>query len=232
MVRLFKKVTSQIPPPNFGGAAPAAPGGPMAIPTAAPGGGTPTNRQEIGSPLDSLSKILYDVDIKTYIANNFQKQPDEISLTIWQMYGGDKDGLKSDPAKVGERTYQKGIPQEQIENEENETENARWKRLPTGKHILDIVNNKQELDQAIAGVISEMVSEKGGGGPGGGGLGGPPPGGGSPAEASIDKSKLLSKYAEIKSVSYESDDSPDTHKIFGARPTISIANSLKSILKQ
>ena len=41
-------------------------GGPPTMPMAAPGAPA-TNREEIGSPLDSLGKILYDVDIVTLL---------------------------------------------------------------------------------------------------------------------------------------------------------------------
>ena len=58
-------------PMPSGGAPPMDPmamgmGGPPAMPMAAPGA-PPANREEIGSPLDSLGKILYDVDITTLL---------------------------------------------------------------------------------------------------------------------------------------------------------------------
>lgn len=80
-------------------------GGPPTMPMAAPGA-PPTSREEIGSPLDSLGKILYDVDITTLLLSRIGDTADDTSLYVWLMYGGDEHG-GSMKDRVGKRLKKK-----------------------------------------------------------------------------------------------------------------------------
>jgi len=127
-------------PMAMGGGAPMDPmamgmGGPPAMPMAAPGA-PPTSREEIGSPLDSLGKILYDVDITTLLLSRIGDSSEDTSLYVWLMYGGDEHG-GSMKDRVGKRAKKKDVKKEQEEAEQERTEDSRWERLPAGKKITD-----------------------------------------------------------------------------------------------
>ena len=103
-------------PMAMGGAPPMDPmgmgmGGPPAMPMAAPGA-PPTSREEIGSPLDSLGKILYDVDITTLLLSRIGDAADDTGLYVWLMYGGDEHGgaIKD---RIGKRIKKKDVTKEQ-----------------------------------------------------------------------------------------------------------------------
>lgn len=174
-------------------AAPAAPAMeptlPMApmptMPTSAPGGGSDPEREEIGSPLDSLAKVLYDIDIETFIKNNIGENAETIAKMVWQKYGGDDKGLSALPGYVGKRVDKKAVPPEVEKQEEAATENKRWERLPMGKNIAQVINSDQpeealkNLTDSITGIVVNMATAKpeqegAGGGAEAGGLFGPP----------------------------------------------------------
>ena len=87
------------------GAPPMGMGGPPTMPMAAPGA-PPASREEIGSPLDSLGKILYDVDITTLLLSRIGDAADDTALYVWLMYGGDEHG-GSMKDRVGKRIKKK-----------------------------------------------------------------------------------------------------------------------------
>jgi hypothetical protein len=130
-------------PMAMGGAPPMDPmamgmGGPPAMPMAAPGA-PPTSREEIGSPLDSLGKILYDVDITTLLLSRIGDSSEDTSLYVWLMYGGDEHG-GSMKDRVGKRAKKKDVKKDQEKAEQERTEDSRWERLPAGKKITDITS--------------------------------------------------------------------------------------------
>lgn len=133
----------------------AGPGGPPP-----PGGGAPEEGQApqptfkvIYSPLDSLGKILADLDFKTYVQNHFGDDANELAHKIWVMYGGAEDevspgkkGLRQDKPKT-----QDPIEAEQVQTDEyNATRNSRWERLPMGVSI-DEITNTGAIAQALTG---------------------------------------------------------------------------------
>ena len=61
------------------------------MPMAAPGA-PPANREEIGSPLDSLGKILYDVDITTLLLSRIGDAADDHDCNS----AGDADHANAD----------------------------------------------------------------------------------------------------------------------------------------
>lgn len=144
-------------------------GGPPTMPMAAPGA-PPTSREEIGSPLDSLGKILYDVDITTLLLSRIGDTADDTSLYVWLMYGGDEHG-GSMKDRVGKRLKKKDVEKEQEEAEQERTEDSRWERLPSGKKITDITS-LDEMTQEIQGIAASAVKNelKAQGAPGGGGM--------------------------------------------------------------
>ena len=113
-----------------------------AVPAASPMGAEPgmpgaqqqpaNTFQVIYSPLDSLGKILADLDFKTFLQNHFGSSPHDLAMKIWTMYGGSEDGMT--PGKKGAR---KDTPQsddmtaqsEAQQKEYNATRNQRWKHL-------------------------------------------------------------------------------------------------------
>ena len=124
---------------------PGMPAMPMAEPAAAGGEGAPSGPafKIIYSPLDSLGKILADLDFKTFLENNFGTDSDELAHKIWVMYGGSEDEL--DPGKKGERKDSPSsndvTQQSQAQEEEyNRTRKSRWKRLPEGVSIEEITD--------------------------------------------------------------------------------------------
>lgn len=175
--------TAQAPPPDL--AAPPMPpmpppggmpdlgmppglGAPPAVPAAAPGAPS-SDREEIGSPLDTLGKILYDVDVTTFVMDHMDKEPAEIALAIWELYGGDKMGGVMKERK-GERVEKKDVKPEEEKAEQKRTEKTRWKRLPEGQTIADITS-LEEMASILKGLTLNLVGnekKKGaGGGPGG-----------------------------------------------------------------
>jgi hypothetical protein len=161
-------------PMAMGGGAPMDPmamgmGGPPAMPMAAPGA-PPTSREEIGSPLDSLGKILYDVDITTLLLSRIGDSSEDTSLYVWLMYGGDEHG-GSMKDRVGKRTKKKDVKKEQEEAEQERTEDSRWERLPAGKKITDITS-LDEMTQEVKGIAFSAVKNeiKTQGAPAGGGM--------------------------------------------------------------
>ena len=99
-------------PMAMGGAPPMDPmggmgmGGPPTMPMAAPGAPS-ASREEIGSPLDSLGKILYDVDITTLLLSRIGDTADDTALYIWLMYGGDEHGGSMND-RIGKRLKRLG----------------------------------------------------------------------------------------------------------------------------
>ena len=130
-------------PMAMGGAPPMDPmamgmGGPPAMPMAAPGA-PPTNREEIGSPLDSLGKILYDLDITTLLLSKIGDSADDTALYVWLMYGGNEHG-GAIRDRIGKRTKKKDVTKEQEEAEQERTEDSRWERLSLAKRLLKLLH--------------------------------------------------------------------------------------------
>lgn len=124
----------------------------MGAPPAPAGPPAPTF-QIIYSPLDNMGKILADLDFKTFLQGNFNKPAKDLALEVWEMYGGDEDGINA--YKEGRRKnkpFSDDMMKQQNyqEDEYNRTRETRWERLPVGKTIADITNT-QELESAIAG---------------------------------------------------------------------------------
>jgi len=133
---------------------PGMPAMPSADPAAAAGEGAPAGPafKIIYSPLDSLTKILADLDFKTFLENNFGTDSDELAHKIWVMYGGSEDELE--PGKKGERKDSPSsddvTQQTQAQEEEyNRTRKSRWERLPEGVSIEEITD-----PQTIASTIT------------------------------------------------------------------------------
>ena len=161
-------------PMAMGGAPPMDPmamgmGGPPAMPMAAPGAPS-ANREEIGSPLDSLGKILYDVDITTLLLSRIGDAADDTGLYVWLMYGGDEHGgaIKD---RIGKRIKKKDVTKEQEEAEQDRTEDSRWERLPAGKKITEITS-LDEMTEEVKGIAASAVKNeiKAQGAPAGGGM--------------------------------------------------------------
>ena len=178
MTKKFAQMDPAAAPPMdpmaMGGAPPMDPmamgmGGPPAMPMAAPGA-PPTSREEIGSPLDSLGKILYDVDITTLLLSRIGDSSEDTSLYVWLMYGGDEHG-GSMKDRVGKRAKKKDVKNDQEKAEQERTEDSRWERLPAGKKITDITS-LDEMTQEIKGIAFSAVKNelKAQGAPAGGGM--------------------------------------------------------------
>ncbi len=136
-------------------------GGLGALPMADPAGGAmgggeapaaPVNQfKVIYSPLDGIGKILADLDLKSYLQNNFDKTPEEIAHNIWVMYGGGINELTS--GKKGKRIINPysddpNVQQQQSEKEYNNTRARRWERLPSGVSI-DEITTPQAIRNAV-----------------------------------------------------------------------------------
>lgn len=161
-------------PMAMGGAPPMDPmamgmGGPPAMPMAAPGA-PPANREEIGSPLDSLGKILYDVDITTLLLSRIGDSAEDTALYIWLMYGGNEHG-GAIRDRIGKRTKKKDVTKEQEEAEQERTEDSRWERLSDGKKITEITS-LDEMTEEVKGIAASAVKNeiKAQGAPAGGGM--------------------------------------------------------------
>lgn len=177
MIKKFAQAAPPVAPPMdpmAGMAPPMDPmagmmGGPPTMPMAAPGA-PPTSREEIGSPLDSLGKILYDVDITTLLLSRLGDEAEDTALFVWLMYGGDEHGgaMKD---RVGKRVKKKDVTKEQEKAEQDRTEDSRWERLPAGKKITDITS-LDEMTAEVQGVAFSAVKNeiKAQGAPAGGGM--------------------------------------------------------------
>lgn len=113
----------------------------------------------IYSPLDSLGKILADLDFKTFLENNFGDDPETLAHKIWVMYGGSENELR--PGKKGARQdkpQSSDITQQSAaqEQEYNATRNKRWRRLPVGVSI-DEITNTQAIKRAIVGGFAALA---------------------------------------------------------------------------
>lgn len=151
---------------DLGGAAPMADLG-GAAPAPAEGGTGPASGSDkvIRIPLSNVGLILQDAKIKQNLAENIAVPDIEIANRIWEQYGGNIIG-NDFPNKVGERTDSKEATDEEIEA----TQHQRWKRLPLGKTITDIIS-LDELKQAVGyidiGYTKEIANKAKGGGGGG-----------------------------------------------------------------
>ena len=162
-------------PMAMGGAPPMDPmggmgmGGPPVMPMAAPGAPA-ASREEIGSPLDSLGKILYDVDIITILMSRIGDTSDDTALYVWLMYGGDEKGGAMS-GRIGKRIKKKDVVKEQEEAEQERTEDSRWERLPSGKKITEITS-LDKLTEEVQGIAASAVKNelKAQGAPVGGGM--------------------------------------------------------------
>ena len=150
------KIAQEIPGMGAMGTMPAA--GAAGAPAPAPA------FQIIHSPLDSLAKILADVDFKSFLENNFGSDPKDLAFKIWTMYGGSMDDLKSGkPGKRLEKPQSDDptIQEEKQKEEYNETRNSRWERLPLGVSINEITDI-ETLENAIVGgfeTISKLFAK-------------------------------------------------------------------------
>jgi hypothetical protein len=173
-------IIAQAPPPDPAAAAGAAPamdpmaggmgmdpmmggmggamGGPPTLPTAMPGA-TGANREEIGSPLDKLGKILYDVDINSLLLTQLGDDVEDTALTVWTLYGGDEKGVGVVEGRTGKRIKRKNVSKEEEEAEQKRTEDKRWERLPAGMSIDDITSLDKLVAQ-IRGIASSAVKNE------------------------------------------------------------------------
>ena len=134
----------------------------------APGG----QREEIGSPLNELGKILYDIDIQTIIFDKLGESAEDIALYVWTTYGGEETGTVND-LHIGKRIPRKDVSPEDEEKEQKRTEDSRWERLPKDQTIGDITS-LEELSDTIKGIALNVAKNvgkaQGGGPPGMGGM--------------------------------------------------------------
>ena len=150
-----------MPPAPTGAETMPAAGGMPGAPGAEGGAPPPPTFQIIHSPLDSLGKILADLDFKTFLENNFGTDPDVLANKIWVMYGGSANELQ--PGKKGERrdTPASADPMqlESIQNNEyNATRDSRWRRLPVGQSI-DQITTPEALRNSIVGGYNSLAHQ-------------------------------------------------------------------------
>jgi len=128
---------------------------PMGDPGGAPPGGegAPAGPvfKIIHSPLDSLAKILADLDLKTFLENNFGSDPADLAQKIWVMYGGNENELSA--GKKGKRldkpASEDPAQQEKVQDEEyNRTRETRWERLPDGVSI-DEITTPEAIEKTL-----------------------------------------------------------------------------------
>lgn len=115
----------------------------------------------IYSPLDTLGKILADLDFKTFLENNFGTDPEELAKKVWVMYGGEEDGIGKgkEGARQDSPQSEDMVEQTEIQEKEyNDTRDKRWLRLPLGKTIDDITDT-QALTRAILGGFMALVKQ-------------------------------------------------------------------------
>ena len=134
-----------------------------AMPTA--GGETPVAPQStfkiIYSPLDSIGKILADLDFKTFLQNNFDLDSSEIALKIWTMYGGSENDMEE--GKKGKRQISPAssdmTKQSEIQEKEyNDTRNSKWERLPEGVSI-DEITTTTAIEKAVTGGMAQLAKQ-------------------------------------------------------------------------
>ena len=131
-----------MPMADAGAAAPGAPGEAAAQPAF----------KIIHSPLDGLGKILADLDIKTFLENNFGSDPKDLAKKIWVMYGGNENGLgKGKKGKRKEKPASEDpTQQEQIQDDEyNNTRKSRWERLPEGVSIDEMKITPEAIEKTL-----------------------------------------------------------------------------------
>jgi len=143
--------------PMMGGMGMPPMGGPPTMPMAAPGA-PPSKREEIGSPLDSLGKILYDVDVVALLISKLGEDATETANYIWTLYGGDEKGgvVKG---RIGQRIERKDVDPEKEKEEQERTEDSRWERLPEGNKISDITS-LDEMTAEVQGIASSAVKNE------------------------------------------------------------------------
>jgi hypothetical protein len=176
---MFKKIAQEAPlapPAPAPEAAPAAPPidlgipaglpdlGSMGLPAPAPAPSAPMaspaggERQEILSPIESVSQIFYDMDVVNFVENNLHINANELTRKIWLDYGGKENG-KSDQTKVGQRTEDVAdIEPDQAKKEREQTEDSKWERLKSGKTIEDIISYA-DLGKMVEGIIFGVVQK-------------------------------------------------------------------------
>jgi hypothetical protein len=149
--------------------------GPMGAPSVSPMASSPPERPEIDAALDSLGKILYDVDVTEQIENNSATSADDLAMKIWIQYGGRKDG-QVEEGKVGQRG-EDAIPPQEAEKERKATNHSKWMRLPLGQTIAD-VTSLEEITKVMTPLMLEVTksAKAGEAGAAGGAGGGMPPG--------------------------------------------------------
>jgi len=133
-------------------------GAPPTLPTAMPGA-VGAQREEIGSPLDKLGKILYDIDINSLLLTQIGDEIEDTALTVWTLYGGDEEGVDVVEGRVGKRIKRKNVSKEDEEQEQKATEDKRWERLPEGMAISDITTMDKLVAQ-IRGIASSAVKNE------------------------------------------------------------------------
>ncbi len=219
---MFKKIAQEVPPPAPAPApapeaAPAAPVdlgmpaglpdlGSMGLPSPPPAPSAPMasptggERQEILSPIESISQIFYDMDVVNFVENNLHINANELTRKIWLDYGGKENG-KSDQTKVGQRTEEAtDIEPDQAKKERDETEDSKWERLKSGKTIEDIISYA-DLGKMVEGIIFGVVQKvfTAGQAPAGGA------GGGMPSFASNKARIIIAKNLEREYLFKQSD---------------------------
>ena len=168
------RISQELPPAAGAlpgaGALPEAGALPMAGPSGAPpmpgepgaeGAAPATTFKIIYSPLDTLGKILADLDFKTYIENNFGDDPTALAHKIWIMYGGPTNelghgqtGKRQDKPQTSDQAELERINTEEYNN----TRERRWERLPVGVSI-DEITNPQALQMAVEGGFNALVKQ-------------------------------------------------------------------------
>jgi hypothetical protein len=149
-------------------------GMPMGVPPPVQPMSSPPDRMEITKGLDTLGEILYDVDVTEMISNQVGENLEDITMRIWEMYGGDAKG-NANEEHVGARS-EEPLVGEASKKELKRTKNSRWRRLPRGKVITDICefDELSKVMQGLAmGTIKSSAQEAAGGA--GGAPGGLPP---------------------------------------------------------
>jgi hypothetical protein len=113
----------------------------------------------IYSPLDSLGKILADLDFKTFLENHFGDNSGDLAHKIWVMYGGSEDEIG-----VGKKGEREDSPQssdmiaqsDAQQKEYNATRKSRWLRLPKGVSI-DEITNTEAIEKSIVGGFATLA---------------------------------------------------------------------------
>ncbi len=150
---------------DLGGAPMADLGGAPMAPPAEGGAPAPAGEKVIRIPLSNVGLILEDAKIKQNLGENIGVSSADIAGKIWEQYGGNILGGDF-PFKKGQRTETKEASDEELES----TQHQRWRRLPLGKTITDIVK-KEDFDIAVRNIdlgYTKEVANKAKGGGGGG----------------------------------------------------------------